>query len=201
MASAVRRWVVLGFQVDQTLSQSQTPPLSVPALRQNLQASGAGASFQWKMSQSGWALSWDTCTGHADDYDHCPENERSDYHDCPCNKHPFILIITFAIIIIITVTIMLSFIILSSSNPHVKKKKVPKATPPLNAVKPIGHHQPPNAFGCFQRHQSIQRSQYQGITWWNWKEVDDNGSLPGLLLVDHFLEMLATCYFTCALFL
>ena len=34
---------------------------------------------------------------------------------------------------------------------------------------------------------SIQRSQDQGILWWTWSEVDNNGSLPRVLLLDHFL--------------
>ena len=52
---------------------------------------------------------------------------------------------------------MLSFLILSSSNPHVKKK-ISKATPHLNKKhrdQPIGHHQPPQPLWLFVKQQHV----------------------------------------------
>ena len=113
---------------------------------------------------------------------------RMSYYNCPLTKHLSILKNYKYHLLCAFIITSLSCYHFSSYHPLIlMSKKASKATPPIKKKKvtnPLVIINHPNPFGC---RWSIQRSQDQGILWWTWSEVDNNGSLPRVLLLDHFL--------------
>ena len=96
------------------------------------------------------------CAGHADDQDRA-ENELLSLPIEKTSVHSYKLSTLSSLCLHHNVTIMLSFLILSSSNPHAKKKKSQKPHPikKKHSDQPIGHHQPPQPLWLFVKKRHV----------------------------------------------